>query len=74
MAVGRAVLLDPSSNVRLYYGSGFSLDTVTLSVDVSERNKLRFLIDTEADLCLCKHSSIMEGTNAYLATGDDLGY
>jgi hypothetical protein len=38
------------------------LDTVTLSVDVGERNKLRFLIDSGADLCLCKHGGLEEGT------------
>jgi hypothetical protein len=59
---GRAALLDPSSNVRPTRAAGSPLDTVTLSVDVGERNKLRFLIDSGADLCLCKHGSLKEGT------------
>jgi hypothetical protein len=38
------------------------LHAVTLSVDVGERDKLRFLIDSVADLCLCKHDSLKEVT------------
>jgi hypothetical protein len=38
------------------------LDTITLSVFVEEREKMGFLLDYGADLCLCKHGSTREGS------------
>lgn len=39
-----------------------ALNTVTLQVDKGVREKLRFLIDTGAELSLCKYASIREGS------------
>ena len=39
-----------------------ALNTVTLQVDKGVKEKLQFLIDTGAQLSLCKHTSIKEGS------------
>ena len=38
------------------------LNTVTIKVDKGVKEKLKFLIDTGAQLSLCKYSSIKEGS------------
>jgi hypothetical protein len=38
------------------------LNTVTLQLDKGVREKLKFLVDTGAQLSLCKHTSIKEGS------------
>jgi hypothetical protein len=39
-----------------------ALDTVTLKVDQGVKERLKFLVDTEAQLSLCKYASIREGS------------
>jgi hypothetical protein len=39
-----------------------ALDTVTFQVDKGVKEKLKFLIDTGAQLSLCKYASIKEGS------------
>jgi hypothetical protein len=39
-----------------------TVGSVTLWVDAGMRRKMKFLLDTGSDLCLCKHSSLREGT------------
>jgi hypothetical protein len=41
--------------------AGSPLSTVTLETDAGVRGSMKFLIDTGAELCLCKYSSIKEG-------------
>jgi hypothetical protein len=38
-----------------------ALNTVTLQVDKGGKEKLKFLVDTGAQLSLCKYASIKEG-------------
>jgi hypothetical protein len=56
----RTAHLDPSSSVVCTRAADSLLDTVTLFIGVGER-KMRFVLDSGADLCLCKHGSIKEG-------------
>jgi hypothetical protein len=39
----------------------FSLSTVTLETSAGINGKLRLLIDTGAELCICKYSSLKQG-------------
>ena len=39
-----------------------ALNTVTLQIDKGVKEKLKFFIDTGAQLSLCKHTSIKEGS------------
>jgi hypothetical protein len=41
--------------------AGSPLDTVTIETDAGVKGNMRFLIDTGAELSLCKYSSIKEG-------------
>jgi hypothetical protein len=41
--------------------AGSPLNTVTLETDVGVKGNMKFLIDTGAELCLCKYSSVKEG-------------
>jgi hypothetical protein len=34
------------------------MDTITLGVDLSKTNELKFLIDTGAEICLVRNSSL----------------
>jgi hypothetical protein len=41
--------------------AGSPLNTLTIETDVGVTGNMRFFIDTGAELCLCKYSSIKEG-------------
>ena len=55
-----AAPLVPGSNGRLYRAATASLDTVTLQLDKGVKEKLKFLIDTGAQLSMCKCDGIIE--------------
>jgi hypothetical protein len=38
------------------------LNTVTVKMNIGVKNEMKLLVDTEAELCLLKHSSLKEGT------------